>query len=90
MLSALRAFQRFSGSNGHWVAMRRGSVVYYLHGDHLGSTSLVTDQAGDKVAEQRYEPWGVVRWQDGMLPTDFAFTLRQAQDRPASGRRPLG
>ena len=59
--------------------MRRGSVVYYLHGDHLGSTSLVTDQAGNKVAEQRYEPWGVVRWQDGIMPTDFAFTGQRAE-----------
>ena len=66
-------------ANGKRVAMRRGSVVYYLHGDHLRSTSLVTDQAGNKVAEQRYEPWGVVRWQDGTMPTDFAFTGQRAE-----------
>lgn len=28
------------------VAMRQGDEVYFLHGDHLGSTSLTTDQAG--------------------------------------------
>jgi RHS repeat-associated protein len=51
----------------------------YLHSDHLGSTSLVTDQAGDKVAEQRYEPWGGVRWQDGVMPTDFGYTGQRAE-----------
>jgi hypothetical protein len=40
------------------VAMRQGDQVYYLHGDHLGSTSLTTDQSGAPVAETRYTPFG--------------------------------
>ena len=28
------------------IALRRGAAVYYLHGDHLGSTSLTTDGSG--------------------------------------------
>ncbi|MEW5959069.1 MAG: RHS repeat-associated core domain-containing protein [Chloroflexota bacterium] len=60
---------------GQRVAMRQGDVVYYLHGDHLGSTSLTTDQAGEIVAETRYLPYGEERWTgDTSQPTDFTFT----------------
>jgi RHS repeat-associated protein len=31
-------------------------------GDHLGSTSIVTDDSGAKVSEMRYKPWGEVRY----------------------------
>jgi RHS repeat-associated protein len=59
---------------GQRVAMRQGSQVYYLHGDHLGSTSLTTDQSGAVVAQVRYLPYGEERWSTGALPTDFGFT----------------
>jgi RHS repeat-associated protein len=67
--------------------MRENSVVYYLHGDHLGSTSLVTcgSTGGCKgtpyqgvVAEQLYLPYGAPRWISGTLPTDFTFTGQRA------------
>jgi hypothetical protein len=69
--------------------MRQEGVVYYIHTDHLGSTSVLSDgggqPAGDRVA---YLPYGGVRLGDARtLPTDYTFTLRQAQDRPASGMR---
>ena len=45
--------------------MRAGGVLYYLHDDHLGSTSLTTDASGAVVAAQRYlvgaPPCGEVR-----------------------------
>ena len=59
---------------GQRVAMRRDGVVYYLHTDHLGSTSLTTDDSGELVAEQRYYPYGEVRWSNRTLPTDRQFT----------------
>ncbi|NJM40047.1 MAG: hypothetical protein HC853_04390, partial [Anaerolineae bacterium] len=37
-------------------------AVYWLHGDHLGSASLVTDQNGKKVSELRYKPYGETRY----------------------------
>ncbi len=52
--------------------MRRGSVVSYLHGDHLGSTSLTTNSGGNKLSEQRYTPYGATR--SGSSPTDRQFT----------------
>ena len=54
-----------------------GERVLYLLGDHLGSTSLVLDASGAKVAESRYYPYGETRWtwpEDGTLPTDYRFT----------------
>jgi RHS repeat-associated protein len=56
------------------VAMRQGGVVYYLHGDHLGSTTLTTDDTGAVVAQSRYLPHGQLRWTSGASPTDFGFT----------------
>jgi RHS repeat-associated protein len=64
---------------GQRVAMRQEGVVYYIHTDHLGSTSLTTDAGGAVVAEQRYLPYGEVRWSEGTLPTDFTFTGQRAE-----------
>ncbi|MCP4526170.1 MAG: hypothetical protein GY833_09700 [Aestuariibacter sp.] len=50
------------------------SEVYYLHGDHLGSTSLTTDKSGAMVARQLYHPYGTTRYSEGTLATDFGFT----------------
>jgi RHS repeat-associated protein len=43
-------------------------------GDHLGTTSLVLDDQGSKVAESRHYPYGEERWSSGTLPTDYRFT----------------
>ncbi len=64
-------------SNGQKVAMRRGSEVYYLGGDHLGSTSLTTDSSGGIISEVRYLPYGQVRWSNGTSVTDFGFTSQR-------------
>ncbi|MEW5744707.1 MAG: FG-GAP-like repeat-containing protein [Nitrospirota bacterium] len=34
------------------------SATRYYHGDHLGSTSVITDETGGKVAEYHYYPFG--------------------------------
>jgi RHS repeat-associated protein len=59
---------------GKRVAMRSGGQVYYLHGDHLGSTSLTTDENGEVVSRQLYHPFGTVRYSEGANPTNFGFT----------------
>ena len=61
-------------AGGQRVAMRKNSTVYYLHGDHLGSTSLVTDANGVEVARVLYYPYGEVRHEEGTLPTDYTYT----------------
>ena len=56
------------------VAMRQGSSVYYLNGDHLGSASLTTDYQGNKLGDLRYMPYGETRYVWGSTPTDRRFT----------------
>ncbi len=59
---------------GQRIAMRQGGVVYYLHGDHLGSTSVASNGAGVAHARRWYHPYGSQRAAAGDLPTDLRFT----------------
>ncbi|MCP4544637.1 MAG: hypothetical protein GY832_46645 [Chloroflexi bacterium] len=67
---------------GQRVAMREHTnsqnVVQYLHGDHLGSTTLATTSGGTEVPGSRtlYYPYGEERWSasGGTLATDYGFT----------------
>ncbi|MBU0953126.1 MAG: hypothetical protein KKA90_01740 [Nanoarchaeota archaeon] len=36
-----------------------GNATFFSHPDHLGSTSLVTDESGDVVEETAYAPFGL-------------------------------
>jgi RHS repeat-associated protein len=59
--------------------MRQGpagqaGTVTYLHGDHLGSTSLTTDAGGAVTARVLYYPYGEERYREGALQTDYQFT----------------
>jgi RHS repeat-associated protein len=65
--------------NGQRVALRKDGMVYYLLGDHLGSTSLVADAEGNKLAENRYYPYGEERLGSGTLPTDYRFTGQRVE-----------
>ena len=51
--------------------------------DHLGSTSLTTDAAGDVVARRRYHPYGEERYVAGDVQTDFGYTGQR--DVPGTG-----
>ena len=53
------------------VAMQDSSGVTYLHGDHLGSTSVTS---GAISSGQTYYAFGAVRTKSGTLPTDYTFT----------------
>ena len=56
------------------VAMRKGSTLYYLLGDHLGSLAITATSTGTKSAETRYYPWGTERYNYGTNQTSFHFT----------------
>jgi hypothetical protein len=73
------AVTKYYYHGGERVAMRQGDVVYFIHADHLGSTSLTTDISGTLVAETRYLPYGEERWITGTLVTDFTFTGQRAE-----------
>ncbi len=74
---SVEAVTKYYTFGGQKVAMRQGSEVYYLGGDHLGSTSLTTDSSGGVVSEVRYRPYGEVRWSNGTSVTDFGFTSQR-------------
>ncbi|MFB0536813.1 MAG: PKD domain-containing protein, partial [Anaerolineae bacterium] len=68
---------RYYYASGQRVAMRQGDVVYYVHTDHLGSTSVLSDESGGQVTGSRvaYLPYGGVRLGEAStLPTDYTFT----------------
>jgi RHS repeat-associated protein len=49
--------------------------VFYLLGDHLGSTSVTANgTTGALVSELRYKPWGETRYSSGTTPTSKHFT----------------
>ena len=64
---------------GQAIAMRRGDQVYYLHGDHLGGTHVVSDEDGARVERIGYLPFGEMYAGDGEFVTDRLFT-GQRQD----------
>jgi RHS repeat-associated protein len=60
---------------GQRVAMRENGTLYWLLTDHLGSTAVVANESGAKVAERRYRAFGQSRYDsDPLLPTDYRFT----------------
>jgi RHS repeat-associated protein len=63
------------------------TVLYYLHGDYLGSTSVISDSTGVKVSgsDATYAPFGEMRGGTS-LPTltDFGYT-GQTLDRNSGG-----
>jgi len=58
---------------GEAVAVREGSAVYAVVGDHLGSVTVLA-QGGSVAGATRYLPYGAIRWESGLFPTDRRFT----------------
>jgi RHS repeat-associated protein len=55
------------------VAVREGSTVDAAVGDHLGSVTVLA-QGGSVAGATRYLPYGVIRWETELFPTDRRFT----------------
>ena len=49
--------------------------VFYIHQDHLNSTTLVTDSQGIEVSRQTYYPYGATRSQSPI--TNYPITEKQ-------------
>ena len=62
---------------GQRVATSRNDTLFYLHGDHLGSASLTTDDSGGVISQMRYRPYGETR--SGSVATDRRFTGQRAE-----------
>ena len=66
---------RYYNFGSRRVAMRRGSAAAtFLHGDHLRSIQLTTDDSGQVISRALVEPFGKRRYVEGASPTDFEFT----------------
>lgn len=50
--------------NGQRVAMEEDGKKYFYHNDHLGSTSAVSDETGQKVKSIEYKPYGGTKNED--------------------------
>ena len=55
-------------------------TLNWLVGDHLGSTSLVTDSAGAVVNEVRYSAFGEMRYLNGETVTDLLYTGQKLEE----------
>jgi RHS repeat-associated protein len=55
------------------VAVREGSAVYAAVGDHLGSVTVLA-QGGSPAGVTRYLPYGAIRLETGLSPTDRRYT----------------
>ncbi len=60
------------------LAMRVNGVLYFILGDHLGSTSISTHANGQLHSETKYMPYGETRLATGQSPTDIGFTGQRA------------
>jgi hypothetical protein len=58
---------------GERVAVREGSTVDAAVGDHLGSVTVLA-QGGSPAGVTRYLPYGAIRLETGVWPTDRRFT----------------
>jgi RHS repeat-associated protein len=61
------------------IAEERAGVVKFYHKDHLGSTRVVTDASGKKVAEYKYAPYGKKEIAIGS-GTDYQFTDKSYEE----------
>jgi len=62
-------------AGGQRVAMKKGSTVYFLLSDHLGSTTVTANSStAAEVGELRYKAWGETRYASGTTYTARHFT----------------
>jgi RHS repeat-associated protein len=52
----------------------------YYHGDHLGSSNIITDGSGQQIARYEYSPFGEVAHQSGSYTTDIKYTGKIQDD----------
>ncbi len=65
------SMRKFYYAGSTRMAMRTGSTLNYLMGDHLGSQAITTDSNGNKTGEIRYYPWGTERYFNSSIKTSI-------------------
>ncbi len=56
------------------IAKIKNGTPYYFHKDHLGSSSVMSDAAGNSVETTQYLPYGHERSHTGTNEADYMFT----------------
>ena len=77
-----------SGTAGIYETVDSAAERLYLHGDHLGSSSVVTNTAGAIVESHSYDPWGNPR-NPGTWADDLSEWPDYAGDRGFTGHEML-
>ncbi len=72
--SGFREWTKYYYAGSQRVALRNPTGVFYVHGDHLGSTTLSTTSGGALQSAQRYSAYGNIRTSSGAVPSDYRFT----------------
>jgi RHS repeat-associated protein len=81
-----RLTKTYYAAGAQMVAMRvvssTGNVLYFIHGDHLGSASLTTNASGAPTSQLRYLPYGAPRpgYPTGNVPTAYRFTGQRSEE----------
>jgi len=65
----------FAGSNR--VASVDSQNIHYFHGDHLGSSNVITDETGKRVSLTEYTPYGLTAIQKDSDVTNYKFTGKE-------------
>jgi RHS repeat-associated protein len=69
------AIKKYYYAGGTRIAVNDNGTLYWLLGDHLGSTAITANSGGGKYAELRYTPWGEERYTNGVTtPTRRQYT----------------
>lgn len=67
----------FAGSQRVALKPVGASEVYYYQPDHLGSSNVVTNQAGTKLQELTYYPYGQTRTNTGSINVNHKYTSQE-------------
>jgi len=57
-----------------------GLSVSYYHSDHLGSSNIITNQAGNLIQNCEYLPYGEFSTKTGVKATNYYFTGKELDD----------
>jgi len=68
---------------GRPLARYQDNVTYFIHGNHLGSTTFLTNHVGDSTQKLLFLPFGQ-RWASGGSIRDERFASLEARDSETS------
>ena len=71
----------YAGTQRVAMVQVNGGSISYFHGDHLGSTSVLTDSTGTEEEHNSYEPYGDIHTHTGTADVAYKYT---GQERDAS------